>query len=416
MRTRTWSCALAGAAALVTGIAAHAITTAGSGTVIVFPVVASTTSYSTEVFVGHALSTSVTVNVKFYEAKTSSTPGLKTCTPVTIPTATVQSFGLGAQCAGLLDPTKNHHGMLILEDAAEQKVNYFFAYSRTQTPGGNGFSVEGYPVGNFSGAVSRVYGLKRQAAAPIYQSNCFVGALGEAVDYKIDLYDGATGAAIGSPVTGSLAPYEINRHLDVFAAAAAPAGDYSNVRANFNNTNAGDPAYVAFCTVQESTFFGADFRIAKSVDALDTRQKRLNCYSQDTCGTVTTSNPAQVTDVANKIIHQFQIAQPDYVRCELVGDRVADLQMRLRGPGDPLTAPVFATSPPYDGGGTNKTSFYVFTGHRNAVTAGQTARWAIDVSFRTGGNATVPIPYGITCTSGNGITVPWYRGSAAKDF
>lgn len=403
---------------LLPGAAAHASTTAGAGTVMVIPVVAQTTSYTTEVTVYNPQSASITLNVKFYEAKTSFSPGLKTCTQVTAASGRSVAFSIAAQCAGLIDLTKNHHGMLILEDSAAEKVNYFFAYSRSQTPGGNGFSVSAFPIGNFSGQNARILGLKRQAGAPIYQTNCFVGALGEAVDYSINLNDGSTGAAIGNAVTGSLLPYEMNRHLDIFAAAAAPAGDYSNVRATFNNTNAGEPAFVALCTVQESTFFGADFRIAMSLDALDQRQKRLMCYAQDTCGTVTTNGPPQITDITKKLVHSFLIAQPDYIKCELVGTRIADLEMQLRGPGgDPFLAPVFATSPPYDSGGNNKASFYIFTGDRNAVNGGTATRWFIDVSYREGSaNNSVPIDYGITCYSGNGVSVPWTRGSATDDF
>ena len=34
---------------------------------------------------------------------------------------------------------------------------------------------------------------------------------------------------------------------------------------------------VSFCTVQESTFFGADFRIGKSTDARNDGQRRVAC-------------------------------------------------------------------------------------------------------------------------------------------
>jgi hypothetical protein len=417
MKLRTWFRTLACAGALATSIAAHGHTTAAAGSVIVIPIVALTASYSTEVHVANPQSVPITVNVKFYEANTSFSPGLKTCTPLAV--TNVESFNLLTQCSGQIDPTKNHHGMLILEDAAAVKINYFFAFSRTQTPGGNGFSVEGFPVGNFSGAVGRVFGLKRQAAAPIYQSNCFVAALGEAVDYKIELFDGPSGTAIGSAVTGSLAPYQMIRHLDIFTAAGAPAGDYSNVRARFDETSTGEPAYIGFCTVQESTFFGADFRMSKSVDANDLRQFRKVCYSMDsTCTTeIVGTGQTALAATGTKFVHQIMITPPDYVKCDLVSARLADLEMRIRGPGDPFASPVFATSPPYDSGGDGKTSFYIYTGERNAVNGGFATRWFIDVSYREGSaDSTVPIPFGMVCYSGNGITYPWLRGTAADDF
>ena len=53
---------------------AHAQSTAASGSVIVLPVVAETVSYTSEVVVRNPNSTSLTLNVKFYEALTSATP------------------------------------------------------------------------------------------------------------------------------------------------------------------------------------------------------------------------------------------------------------------------------------------------------------------------------------------------------
>ena len=398
---------------LVGSAGLHAQTTAGVGTVLVIPIVAQTGSYSSEVFVRNPNAVAITVNVKFHEAKQSSQPGLRSCSNLVLAAGQTLPLTVGTQCTLAAG---SHFGMLVLEDGASEKINYFAAFARSQTPGGNGFSTEAYPAGNFSGAAAGVQGLKRQASAPIYQTNCFVGALGEAVDYQIQLFNGATGVQIGGNVTGSLLPYEMNRHLDIFAAAGAPAGDYSNARVTINNTNAGEPAFVGFCTVQESTFFGADFRIAKSADALDNRQRRLACYSSDDCATANTVNPTQITDVTRKNIHYFLIAHPDYVKCELVSDRLADLEIQLRGPGDVFLAPVFATAPPYSSGGNNLTSFYIFTGHRNAINGGNATRWYIDASFREGGNTAVPINYGIVCHSGNGISIPWYRASDVDNF
>jgi hypothetical protein len=39
----------------------------------------------------------------------------------------------------------------------------------------------------------------------------------------------------------------MERSLDIFALAGASRGDHFNVRATFNNTNAGEPAFLAFC-------------------------------------------------------------------------------------------------------------------------------------------------------------------------
>ena len=76
-----------------------------------------------------------------------------------------------------------------------------------------------------------------------------------------------------------------------------------------------------------------------------------------------------------------------------------------------------SSSPPYSSGGSGETFFYVSTGGRGAVNSGTASRWFIDVAFRTGGNATTPIDYGITCRAGNGMEIPWLRTTVTNsDF
>jgi hypothetical protein len=181
---------------------------------------------------------------------------------------------------------------------------------------------------------------------------------------------------------------------------------------------------VAYCTVQESNHFNSDFRIARSKDSFDQRQKRLMCYSSADCATADSGSGAvQITSTTTKNIHYLFITQPDFVKCDLVSPHPEDLEMKLRGPGDVFGAPDFVPSapynanPPYTAGGDNLTGFYVFTGYRNAINTGTVTRWYIDVGFREGGNsADLPLDYGIICYSGNGVSVPWYRASAADDF
>lgn len=401
---------VAGAAVSAAIGLAHAQSTAGSGSVIVVPVVAATASYTSEVTVRNASLSQIALNVNFYEANNSSVPGLRSCAQLVVAAGESKPFQLASQCtlgAG------SHFGSLILEDSATPKTDLFYAYSRSQTPGGNGFSVEGFPIGAFSGAPAEVIGLKRQAAAPTYQSNCFVSALSEALSYQVVLRNGTTGAPIGSALTGSLQPFEQFRLFDV----GASAGDFSNVRATFTVTS-GNQALVSFCTVQESTFFGADFRIAKSEDALNQREKRVACLGQDSCGVVSVTGGAeQITDVTKKNIYSMIITQPDYVRCDLIGSRAGDLQVRLRAWGDPFVSPVFAAGPGFTNAASGSSFFYIYTGGRQAVNNGTATRWFVDVAFRAGGNATTPIDFGITCRSGNGTEVPWLRAVVANtDF
>jgi hypothetical protein len=406
--------------ASLTITSSNAQTTAGSGTVIVLPLAVNISAYATDVFVRNPNDSSITLNVRYYQSNDGTPPaGLRACSQITVPSNVSLSFDLGAQCG--LDNTSDNFGMFVLEDAASPKTHPFFAYSRTQTPTGIGFSVEGFPIGNFSGASANVLGLRTSSGAPQYRSNCFVGALGESVTYQIRLWQGGTSpeTPIGNQLTGTLGPYQTHRILDVFAAAlgvgVGAAGDFSNVRANFSS--AGGAGLIAFCTLETSANGSADFRIAKSDDASDVRQSRLACYGQDSCGSGSASvtNPAQITDTTKKNIHYLILDQPDFVKCDLVSSQLNALEMMLRGPGDPQTAAQFDISalpapynaPPYTSGGVGQTSFYIYSGEKSTIASGATTRWYIDVSLRQGSTFTVPINYGITCRSGNGVTVPW---------
>jgi len=226
---------------------------------VVVPLVAHTASYATETYVHNAGAGAITLNVSFFEADNSSVPGARTCDPLSIPGNATRLLAVAPQCG--LD-TRSHFGMLVVADAAVPKSHPFTLFSRTQTPEGVGFSVEGFPIGGFAGAPGSVEGLKRASSGAHYVSNCFVGALDASVGYRIDLVT-RDGAAIGSPLQGSLAPHHMLRFLDVLAAAGVPTGDYAEVIAKFSETTAGTVPFVGFCTMQESVTFGADFRIAE---------------------------------------------------------------------------------------------------------------------------------------------------------
>ncbi len=175
------------------------------------PLVSHSASFKAEIFVYNPGPNPLTLNVRFYDALFPPAPGLRPCTQFSVPVGQTLSFALDTQCT--FNPANSHFGLLILEDAATQKTHLFGAGARVQNPTGIGFSDEGFPIGNFSGAVAHVAGLKRQAAAPGYSSNCFVGALGEAVDYQVTLFDGVTTAVLGAPITGSLVPFQSIRFI-----------------------------------------------------------------------------------------------------------------------------------------------------------------------------------------------------------
>jgi hypothetical protein len=404
---------------------AAAQATAGRASSIVFPNVAKTGSFETEVFVRNPNSFAIDVDVLYYEAINQPSPGLKACTMLTIGPSSNVSFKLGTQCPVLA--TGGHFGMLVLRDHAAEKTNTFGAFSRVQHVITNqGFSIEGFPEHTFSGRISSVMGLKRVAASnpptqaqPGYQPNCFVGALGEAVSVTIDVQNGADGSPIGSysPSPIVLAPYQLFRILDIYGAVGG-VGDKENIRVRFDNTSSpGEPAYLAFCTEQDNLSFGADFRIAKSDDEANITKLLTRCRgtSDSACTTLTAPATFSIPNATTKHRFSMFVHHPDYVHCDIVGPNAGFLEIQLLGP-----APAGVAAGPVVAGGTNQSSFYYATGPRNAVvnSNGFQTFWNLEIGPREGGGAPpgFPVDYGFRCFSGSGIHASSIASPVTDDF
>jgi PKD repeat protein len=369
----------------------------GAGSpVLSIPVVARTASFESEIFIDNPTSSSRSVNVRFYGARGTTAAGANSCPTQAVPARSTIALSMTRACPGL--PAGSQFGSLLLSETTLRQP--LVAYSRTSNPQGNGFSVEAYPLGEFSSARATVTGLKRvMAGSPPFQTNCFVGALGEGVDYRITLTDGTSGRAIGSPVTGTLAAWETVRYLDIFGptGANAPAGDYANVRADFSVVGSTQAGLVGFCTVQDNRSFGADFRLAKSIDADDESQRRTVHVGHDGSGVL--SSPTLFRELGRKHVWLTAVRHPDVLSCTVVGPRSSELEIRLREPGAVGSGAVRA-------GGNDATSFAWTIAGRASVNAGITGFWAIEVGPREGGSATLPIAYGLTCRAGNGLSTP----------
>jgi hypothetical protein len=379
-----------------------------AGTELIIPDVASTVSFSTEITLKDESGGSNTVTMQFVEAQSSSSPGVKSCSSIPLGAFQVTTVTLAGNC-GLV--AGSHFGYVLLKASASNK--WFFAYSRTSNPQGIGFSVEGYPIGHIGGgdAFSEIGGVKRKAAtgsSPAYQTNCFVATLDDPVDYAIDV-DDANGS--GS-VVGTLGAFQIERYLDIYTAAGAPAGDHDNTTVTFEKL---DPSQfpntlIGFCTVQDNTSFGADFRIAKTLNEADPGKFRLNCMgvsfgsAQGTCSSSLTPSAPEVPNATTKVRMITRIHAPDTVNCSIVSGS-ANLEMRLVRDSDGAVV----------AGGSGFTSLTYSTGKRSAIGGGFHQYYWLEVGAQ---NATgsFPIPFGIKCTSGNGMADPLQVQTATDDF
>ena len=414
--------------AMCVPMSAWAQASSGRASSIVLPTVAKTGSFESEVFVRNPNSASIDVDVLYYEANGLTSPGLKSCTMLSLLANSIVSFKLGTQCAPLADG-KSHFGLLVLRDHAAERTHTFRAFSRAQHVITNqGFSIEGFPEHTFSGRSSRVIGLKRVAASspptqaqPGYQPNCFVGSVGETVSVTIDVQNGADGTSLGSPSVSpvTLGPYQLFRILDIYGAVGG-VGDKENISVRFDNTSSpGEPAYIAFCTEQDNFSSGADFRIATSDDEANITKFLTRCRGTDssdsTCSTLTTPATFSIPNATTKHRFSFFIHHPDYVHCDIVGPNAAHLEIQLLAPA-PSGQPVG----PVAAGGTDQSSFYYETGPRNAVinSNGFQTFWNMEIGPREGGGApaSFPVDYGYRCFSGSGMHGSGSPSAFTDDF
>jgi hypothetical protein len=320
----------------------------------------------------------------------TTSAGLHACSPLSVPARSSVPFNVATQC-GI--PTTGQFGYLTMTESAVEP-SAFQAYSRTQTPVGNGFSVPAYPAGAIEPPLWGFYvlGLKRQAAAPVYQTNCYVASTGRAVSYTLTLLQ--NDQPLGSPITGTLDPHQLVRYLDVFKAAGLATGDYTNVTAEID-LDGPNGEVMAFCTVQESTYFGADFRMAQPVEVIEPARLRMSFVS------------GGVYSAAYGSRHLLALRYPDRVRCYITSASAPNLELRVVSP-DGITV---------SAGGNNLADTGTFAiENRASYEESASPFWHLDVSVREPYSGTFPIDYDVTCETGNGSNIDTGSYEFVDDF
>jgi hypothetical protein len=370
----------------------------GFASIIHLPVIANTASFHTTLFV-HNPNVATDVQFDYYGATGTAGAGHIDCGIVSVAAGTTQQFDVGTLCG--LDPAASNFGSMRIYETSGS-VRPIAAYTRVQAATGNGFSVEGYPIGGFANdnGPSVVLGLTRQAAAPTYQSNCFVSSIGEPVVVNMALFDGSN-TQLGTTQLYTLGAHEMIRLLDVFTAAGAEIGDYSNVRAEFRQdaTTVGNPSFSAFCTVQNNTSSDADFRLAKTVSPDDATTLYSTNQPKDGLG----DNLA--VPAGGKAVFGLFVKHPDFVSCRTVGSQTDNAEIRLLDPLGNVVA-----------GGDDINSFSeYFTGEKSTVNNGSNGMWTLEVGSRDGLGLDAT-KYNVQCTSGNGSNKVLLVGTKADDF
>ena len=392
---------------------ASAQSTDGFHGIQIFPVVVDSSSFAQRFFFVNTNEADVIVQPIFYPGDGTPQALLG---PVICPTVLVPALGtkavtsLRTMCPTLV--AGNAFGFLYTRETNPQTMPYA-GYSRVSNPSGIGFSVEAFPAHTFTSADSVVPGIRRLAAtnfSPAFQTNCFMANLnqlnpgGPTATIQYDLFQSDQGSSFaGGQVV--LPPGRLVRLLDVFAAAGAPAGDYNDADIRFSEVGDDDPGIMAFCTVQDNTSFGADFRIAKQefgnwgVGSQDGHVVRTEAReTADEFGHV-----FQINSGNNANTHVTFFRHPDYVQCAILDANTFNplpvsygLEMRLLDRDGNVVA-----------GGNNITQFgEVYLGDKNQRDFGANTMYSIEVESAVISGSVRP--YALYCQSDSGHPA-WYN-------
>ena len=418
--TATYRLCLAGSLFLGLGLSGGALaqTTDGYHSIQIFPVVVDTASFTQRFNFRNPNDVQVSITPKYYPAQGTSS-GILTCPDIVIQGGKTATFtSLRQICPSLA--AGSQFGFLYTSELSPSSLPYA-GFSRVANPQGNGFSVEAFPAHTFTSADSVINGLRRRAASgpnPAFQTNCFIGNLNEVtasgpsttpVEYT--LYNSAS-TVIGSG-TVNLAPGAYVRLLDVFAAGGAALGDYDDAQMKVvelnNNVDLGEPGIISFCTVQDNTSFGADFRIAKqevgnggmaypgdSLGAQDNHVARETLVDADAVG-----RAFEIGTGASANTHVIYFRHPDYVQCEVINPSTGlravagyGLEVRLLDPDGVVVA-----------GGDNITGWSdVFLGDKTERNGGANTRYTVEVEDSQVNTGAVRA-YTLHCRSGSGHTL-----------
>jgi hypothetical protein len=411
------------AACLLVHAPARAQTTDAHHAIQVFPLIVDNASFVAKLVFRNPGTESIQIKSRFHPAEGTSQTTPLDCDTVYLSAEEAKSYTLRTLCPTL--PAGTQFGFLYTWNGGQVSGanNPYSGFSRVQNPQGIGFSVEAFPAQAFSAARTVVTGLRRSAATattPAYQTNCFLGLLSEVTPESVPvattvsyaLRESNSDIGVGQVV---LTPGKMVRILDIFAAAGVTPGDYDDIVAVFDESGEGEPGVVTYCTVQDNTSYGADFRIGKQSGGISRGSLGDGHVAQDDGAlrdAIVASNvrlstgpgaaaarsvaiPAGATSNA----HVLYFRHPDYIACSLedpaTGFQLSNaygLEMRLMA-SDGTT--VLA-------GGNDVTGFsQLYLGDKRDRDEGINTRYVLEVESNennTGANR----PYLLHCRSGSG--------------
>lgn len=387
----------------------------------VFPVVVDTGSFVQRFTFKNPNASTLTIVPLYFPAEGTAQATPLTCPSFDIPAnKAVVITSLRTMCPALASGSQFGFLWTSVSISAPSPLP-FAAFSRVSNIAGNGFSVEAFAATQFTSADSVVTGIRRLAAgpsSPAYQTNCFIGNIYQVepdfgplltqVHYTV--YDSAA-AEIGQGDV-SMVQGKLTRLLDVFTSAGVPAGDYNDAQIKFEEMGPDEPGIMSFCTVQDNTSFGADFRIGKQevgdgvqaypgriVGPQDNYNSREILMDVDYFG-----RPFEIAASATSSnSHLLYFHTADIISCELInpatGQRaLASYGLEMRAVAPDLTSTV--------GGGNDLVSISVRYSGDRATSNNNGSNWRIALEVEDAErNSAAVRPYKLHCLSGSGTTL-----------
>jgi hypothetical protein len=400
------------AAAIPSG-PARAMSSDSSGYAVVLPFLFSTSSFVSRIFVENHSSAAVSLVAYYVGESTATNAGRFTCSdasanPVpqtfglTVGPDSVLSFDLRSlideKCKGSLpsSPTSFDRGTLTLfaQKASDPRISASARVERAAGAGvaAFGFSEAAVPLGGLEGTTQIVAGVRSGAiGSQTLRTDCLVGSLADASAsgnlYRLTVKD-HTGGAIGSTVF-ALKPWSAEMFTDVLALVGAPGlvidGATVEIEPAANPTN---PPMISSCRVVEisnAPVLATVLSVGKVYEPRDLLRHRSAMQIGQTPGWGAFTFDAS----KGRSLHVAFLRHPDLVQCSV---------------SDPTLA-IVVTSPDghFVAGGFQSTGEF-FTGFRRAVNGGDAGAWGIEVIANPGNPPSGPVPYTLSCVSGNGMS------------
>jgi hypothetical protein len=401
--------------------AAHAQGTHGLHARMILPVAVDSSTYHSRIYLTSPMlpgGPSTGFDVTYVPGDGTAQTQVLSCNSVTAaPGETLVFATLRDLCPNLAQGSNfgylrfNRNGTIGTNSASSAIYRGMHLYSRVSNDAGIGFSIEGFPESAFTGTRQLVIGLDRLPApyyTPAYQTNCFIGTfadfpVGAQINLNLrhnDLDGYMPGLASYQP-----GPNRFIRILDVLSSPFNPMPELMDAGIEFSYTPPGSDQqqegsypFMAFCTVQDNSSFGADFRIAKPFGyPKDDHALRRTQQTSDIYGRAFALAPN------NHATYYLDFRTPDIVGCDLINPADNSLlpansgiEMHIRET-DGTPAGMAITG----GNGTGLTRLYDIALGPKGTHGGGNPGYLLVVQS-TAAPAASTIDYGVVCRSGSG--------------